>query len=91
MQAEMLGVTQANVAAAARRDDPVLARLLGRDWSSGLALGLAHDWSARVIGAVGNYGEIYRSTMGEGSPRRLPAGMNQDCWHGGALCAGDIR
>ena len=92
VQAEMVGVTQASVAAAARQDaDPVLARLLGRDWSSGLALGLAHDWSARVIGAVGNYGEIYGRTLGEGSPRRLPAGMNQDCWHGGALCAGDIR
>ncbi len=92
VQAQMLGVTRASAAATSLRDDdPVLARLLGRDWSSGLALGLAHDWSARVLGAVGNYGEVYDRTLGNGSPRRLPAGMNQDCSHGGALCAGDIR
>ncbi len=88
VQAEMLGITRAGVAQAAQRDDPVVARLLGRDWSSGLALGLAHDWSARVIGAMGNYGEIYDRTVGD---KGLPAGVNADCLHGGALCAAGVR
>ncbi len=88
VQAEMLGVTQAGVAQAARHDDPVRARLLGRDWSSGLTLGLAHDWSARVIGAVGNYGEMYDRKSAE---MLLPAGVNRDCLHGGALCAAAVR
>ncbi len=87
VQAEMLGVTRAGVAQAARSDDPVLSRLLGRDWSSGLALGLSHDWSAKVISAVGNYGEIYGRTLGA----ELPAGVNSDCLHGGVLCAGQVR
>ena len=87
VQAEMLGVTRAGVAQAARSDDPVLGRLLGRDWSSGLGLGLSRDWSAKVISAVGNYGEIYGRTMGDG----LPAGVNSDCLQGGVLCAGQVR
>ncbi len=91
VQAEMLGVTSASVAQAARSDDPVLKRLLGADWSSALALGLPHDWSAKMLGAVGNYGEVYARTLGEGSAMRLPAGVNLDCLHGGVLCAAGLR
>ena len=91
VQAEMLGITRASAAHPLQGGDPVVARLLGQDWSSGLALGLAHDWSAKVIGAVGNYGEIYERTLGEGSNMRLPAGLNEDCLHGGALCSAQVR
>ncbi len=91
IQAQMLGVTQAGIVQAMQSDDPVLARLTGRDWSSGLALGLAHDWSAKVIAAVGNYGEIYDRTLGTGSNRQLPAGLNTDCLHGGALCPAQVK
>ncbi len=89
VQADMLGITRAGVAQAP--DSPVTARLLGQDWSSGQALGLAHDWPAQVIGTVGNYGEIYDRTVGEGSDMRLPTGVNADCLHGGALCAAQLR
>ena len=89
VQAQMLGVTRAGVAQAVRSEDPVLQRLVGTDWSSGLALGLAHDWSARVLGAVGNYGEIYGRTVGV--EMGLAAGLNTDCLHGGALCPGQVR
>ena len=91
VQAQMLGVTRAGIVQATQSDDPVLARLAGGDWSSGLALGLAHDWSAKVIAAVGNYGEIYDRTLGKGSKRQLPAGLNADCLHGGALCPAQVR
>ncbi len=87
VQAEMAGVTRAGVAAAGQGDDPVVGRLVGRDWSSALALGLAHDWSARVIEAVGNYGEVYARSLGG----RLPRGIDADCIDGGALCVAQVR
>lgn len=84
VQAEASGVTQANVAALQGSSDPIVQRLLGVDFSAGRALGLEHDWAARVIAAVGNYGEIYDRTTGEGSPLRLPRGLNA-LWTGGGL------
>jgi general L-amino acid transport system substrate-binding protein len=76
VQAEASGVTQANVAALRKSEDPVIQHLLGTDWSAGQALGLDREWAAHVIAALGNYGEIYARTVGEGSPLRLPRGLN---------------
>ena len=87
----MLGVTQGNVTQMAGSDDPQVKHLLGTNWSAGLALGLAHDFGARVIGAVGNYGEIYERTVGEHSAMGLELGPNADCMHGGVLCAGAVQ
>ena len=84
VQAEASGVTQANVAAMRDSADPTVQRLLGIDPAAGRALGLEHDWAARMIAAVGNYGEIYERTTGQGSPLRLPRGLNA-LWTGGGL------
>ncbi len=84
VQAEASGVTQANVAALRESKDPAVQRLLGTDFSAGRALGLDHDWAARVIAAVGNYGEIYARTVGQESPLRLPRGLNA-LWTNGGL------
>ena len=84
VQAEASGVTQANVAAMRDSADPAVQRLLGIDLAAGRALGLEHDWAARVIAAVGNYGEIYARTVGQDSPLRLPRGLNA-LWTGGGL------
>jgi general L-amino acid transport system substrate-binding protein len=84
VQAEASGVTQANVAAQHDSADPVVQRLLGIDFAAGRALGLDHDWAARMIAAVGNYGEIYERTVGEGAPLRLPRGLNA-LWTSGGL------
>jgi general L-amino acid transport system substrate-binding protein len=42
---------------------------------------------ARVIAAMGNYGEIYARDLGSGSSLKLPRGENNLRAHGGAMTA----
>ena len=84
IQAEASGVTRANVGAMRGTGDADIERLTGEDFATAQALGLPRDWSARVIAALGNYGEIYRRTLGEGSPLGLPRGLNA-LWTNGGL------
>ena len=51
----------------------------------GKALGLASDWQAAVLDAVGSYGDIYRREIGDGSPLALPRGPNA-LWPDGLFC-----
>jgi len=92
VQAEASGVTGANVAAQRASEDPLVQRLLGSDWATSRALGLpAHDWAARVIAAVGNYGEIYERTVGRDSALRLPRGLNALWSQGGLMQAPPLQ
>ena len=50
-------------------------------------LHLDKDWQKRVIAAAGNYGDIYRRNLGEGSPYKLPRGPNSTWRDGGLLIA----
>jgi general L-amino acid transport system substrate-binding protein len=50
-------------------------------------LGLPKDWQKRVIDAVGTYEDIYRRTVGDGSPYKLPRGLNASWQAGGLLAA----
>jgi general L-amino acid transport system substrate-binding protein len=85
IEAEELGITQANVAEQAGSDNPVIARLLGADTPElGQGLGLEPDWVVDVITAVGNYGEIYDRHLGPGTPFELERGPN-DLWTNGGL------
>jgi general L-amino acid transport system substrate-binding protein len=83
VEAEALGITKANVAAAARREDIRAQRLLGGDFATAQALGLAHDWAAKVITELGNYGEIFERTTG--GPYHLDRGLNRLWTDGGLL------
>jgi general L-amino acid transport system substrate-binding protein len=86
IQAEELGITQANVAqmradaeAAGEAGNPVVLRLLGVQPAAGsLAadLGLEDDWVVDVITAVGNYGEIFNRNVGPDTPLGLERGLN---------------
>ena len=91
VQAEMLGITRANLAVRRAGEDPVTRHLLGTDWSAGLSLGLARDFSAQIVAALGNYGEVFDRTVGEGSPLGLKRGLNATCLQGGAMCASPVR
>jgi general L-amino acid transport system substrate-binding protein len=84
IEAEALGITQANVAEAAKREDMRAEQLLGHDFATAQALGLAHDWAAEVIAATGNYGEIFERTTG--GPYHLDRGLNA-LWTQGGLMA----
>jgi len=49
-------------------------------------LGLPKDWQSRAVAAVGTYGDVFRRNLGEGSPYRLPRGLNAS-WQDGGLFA----
>jgi general L-amino acid transport system substrate-binding protein len=82
IEAEALGITQQNVDHATKREDMRSDQLLGRDFATAQALGLARDWAAKVVAATGNYGEIFQRTVAQ--PYHLDRGPNA-LWTAGGL------
>ena len=93
INAEELGVTSENVDEMMSSDSIEVLRLLGLEGSFGQEdLGLAPDFAANVIRAVGNYGEIYDRYMGpEGDAFTLPRGLNKLWSDGGVIYAPPLR
>ena len=93
IQAEESGVTQANVNEMKKRnnEDMVIRRLLGMQRGYGQLIGLDDAWAARVIEAVGNYGEMYERDLGSGSAMKLARGANALWTQGGLMYALPIR
>ncbi len=93
MEAEEYGVTQANVdQMKSSSADPVVQRLLGGgNEDTGKLLGLDKDWMARVIKAVGNYGESFERNVGPNTPLNLPRGINNLWNKGGLMYAYPVR
>jgi general L-amino acid transport system substrate-binding protein len=91
--AEELGITSANVAelAAAPTANPEINRLLGTEGEMGAMMGLPNDWAAKVIGAVGNYGEVFERNIGEATPVGLARGLNAQWTQGGLLYSPPFR
>jgi general L-amino acid transport system substrate-binding protein len=83
IEAEALGITQKNVAEATKREDMRAEQLLGHDFATAQALGLAHNWAAEVIAATGNYGEIFERATGK--PYHLDRGLNALWTEGGLM------
>ncbi|WP_319530148.1 transporter substrate-binding domain-containing protein [uncultured Cohaesibacter sp.] len=84
--AEEAGITQANVdEIRANPPSPTIERLLGVTPGVGERLELSDDWVYNMIKAVGNYGEIYDRTVGDGSRYKLPRGLNKLWTDGGLL------
>ncbi len=82
LTAEQLGLTQANVHAQLTAAQPQIygsevQAFLGQRFGTGALLGLDPHWTANVVQAVGNYGEIYDRDLGAGSPLRLDRGENR--------------
>ena len=91
IEAEELGVTQANVDEMLNSQHPSIRRLLGNTGDHGPLMGLDRRWAYNAIKAVGNYGEIFDRNLGAGSPIGLPRGVN-DLWtRGGLMYAPPIR
>jgi general L-amino acid transport system substrate-binding protein len=91
IQAEESGVTRANLPEITKSDDPVIRRLLGIQRGYGQFVGLDDLWAARVINAVGNYGEIFQRDLGSGSVMKLARGPNNLWTQGGIMYALPIR
>jgi general L-amino acid transport system substrate-binding protein len=86
LDAEYLGVTQANVDdQRANSQDSAVQRLLGvGDNDFGKSIGLSKDWAYNIIKALGNYGEVYDRNIGPKTPLGLERGVNAQ-WNQGGI------
>ena len=84
LNAEELGVTQANVEQQKSSTNPEIRRLLGVEGKFGEAIGLTPDWAYRVVRHVGNYGEAFERNVGARSVLKIARGKN-DLWTKGGL------
>lgn len=93
INAEELGVTQANVEEMKSSENINVLRLLGQEGDWGYTdLGLDATALAQAIAAVGNYGEVYNRYMGpEGIAFTLPRGPNALWSNGGLIYAPPIK
>src|SRR6201997_1427976 len=89
IEAEELGVTQANVEDMAKSSTaaPAIQRLLGASGDLGSRLGLDNKWLVAAIKAGGNYGEIFDRNVGGASPLHLERGLNALWTKGGLMYA----
>lgn len=91
IEAEELGITQANVDQMLQSPNPSIRRLLGNAGDHGPLMGLDRRWAYNAIKAVGNYGEVFERNLGRGSPIGLQRGVN-DLWtRGGLMYAMPVR
>jgi len=81
IDAEEQGLDSQAVAGAGRAE----AIALGKPMAG--ALGLSDDWVAKVVGSVGNYGEIFDRNVGSDTPLQLNRGLNALWTQGGILYA----
>lgn len=91
IEAEELGITQANADQQRTSDNPAAVRLLGGAEDLGRTLGLDRLWAYRAVKAVGNYGEIFERNLGAASPLKLPRGKNALWSKGGLLYSPPLR
>lgn len=91
VNAEELGVTQANVEGMKKTSNPSIRRLLGVEGDFGKPIGLNADWCANAIAKVGNYGEIYNRNLGPDAAITIERGLNNLWNNGGIMYAAPIR
>jgi len=91
INAEELGVTQANVEQMKSSESVETRRLLGSEGEWGQSdLGLPTDAIAKAVAAVGNYGEIYDRYIGPDG-LNIPRGPNNLWTQGGLIYAPPMR
>jgi general L-amino acid transport system substrate-binding protein len=91
LNAEELGITQANVDQMASSTNPEIKRFVGKEGDFGKNIGLDNEWAVRIIKAVGNYGESFERNVGKGSRLNIARGLNNLWNKGGIQYAPPIR
>jgi general L-amino acid transport system substrate-binding protein len=76
IEAEELGVTQANADEMAKSQVPAVQRLLGASGDLGSRLSLDNKFMLLAIKAGGNFSEIFERNVGKGGPLKLDRGLN---------------
>lgn len=91
IQAEQSGIGQDNLVAWITRPDPTIRRMFGLEPGLGAGLRLNDDWAAKVLEAVGHYGEVFERNLGEGSIFGMERGLNDQWSRGGLLYGMPLR
>ncbi|MCC4264035.1 amino acid ABC transporter substrate-binding protein [Oceanimonas baumannii] len=91
VNAEELGLSKDNVDSMKDSKNPDVRRLLGLDADFGKGMGLDKDWAYRIIKLVGNYGEVFDTNVGQGSPLKIDRGLNALWTEGGLQYAPPVR
>ncbi|MBY4630304.1 amino acid ABC transporter substrate-binding protein [Rhizobium croatiense] len=93
INAEEVGITQANVDDMKNSPNPDIKRFLGveADTKIGTDLGLTNDWAYNIVKNVGNYGEVFERNIGQGSPLKIARGLNALWSKGGIQYAPPVR
>ncbi|WP_424814273.1 transporter substrate-binding domain-containing protein [Roseococcus sp. YIM B11640] len=85
IQAEAFGVTSQNLPQSLGHSDWRVRRILGVESDLGRPFNLPNTWAARMIQAVGNYGEIFERNLGHGSAIGMDRGLNEQWSRGGLI------
>ena len=91
LNAEEMGVTQANVDTMKNSKNPNIQRLLGDSGEAGKNLGLDAKWAYNIVKNVGNYGESFERNVGKDSPLKIARGLNNLWTKGGLQYGAPIR
>jgi len=89
INAEELGIDAANLETMRASPDPDVKFFFAPPPKGTASLDAA--WTAAIVKAVGNYGEIYERNLGGGSRAKLPRGLSRLWTQGGLLYAPPIR
>jgi len=91
LEAEEYGITSNNVDDMLKSNNPNVQRILGVTPGMGKNLGVDDRWAYSIIKQVGNYGESFEANLGQGSPMKLPRGINAQWRDGGLMYGWPIR
>lgn len=91
LEAEELGVTQANVDQQLTSTNPNVKRLLGVTEGAGKNMGVDEKWAYNIVKQVGNYGESFERNVGMQSPLKIQRGLNALWTKGGLMYPLPIR
>jgi general L-amino acid transport system substrate-binding protein len=91
IQAEEFGITSQNLNEFLNSENPDIRRFLGVEGELGQGLGVANDFTQKIIQSVGNYGEIYNRNLGPDTPFNLDRGLNALWTDGGLMYAPPLR
>ena len=91
IEAEILGITQANAKDQATTGTDAAKTVLGTLRGMGWGLGLPEGWGLKIIEGVGNYGEVFEKSLGMKSRVGLTRGRNLPWTQGGLLWAPPFR
>jgi len=88
VEAEELGLTQANIDQQVESPSPSIRRFVGATGDFGQMLGVDNKWAYNIIKQVGNYGESYERNI---VPLGVPRGVNALWNKGGLMYAPPLR